>query len=882
MKNSPPRFFLRFFRWYCDPKLRDHIEGDMTEIYNERLESFGMREADMKFIVDVLLLFRPGIIRPFGKHENLNTRDMYKSYFKTGWRNLLKGRGYSVINISGLTIGMTVAMFIGLWIYDELSYNKYHKNYDDIAQVWGGGTDPETQSINGTYHMQYPVRSALENSYGQYFSHVLVAWGIGNHTLGSGSEKFNRSGLFIEGGALEMLSLKMVKGTYASLDNPNSIVLSSSTAVAIFGSDDPINKSLTIDGRMAVVVTGVYEDIPRNNHFSDARFFAPWSLWEMSNDWVQRTEADWDNRPFTIYAQIRPNTSFEKVNAAVKDLYYKNVPEDFFKTIEEYKPFVQLIPMSTWHLYSEFRDGKPDGGRITFVWLFGIVGIFVLILACINFINLSTARSEKRAREVGVRKAIGSARLQLIAQFFTESFMMVATSFAFCVILVTLLIPSFNLLAEKDIVLPLSNPVFWLGVVTFIFFTAFLAGIYPAIYLSSFHPARVLKGVSQSAHFAASPRKILVVFQFTVSVVLISGTIVVFQQIQYARNRPVGYDRQNLITVSMNDPGFQGKLEVLRTALLSTGVVTQVSASSSPPTEVWNTTGGYTWPGKDPNVDAEFAICNITHDYGETVGWQLVAGRDLSGALVSDSSESVIINEAAARYMGLDDPVGKVLTDVDELGIPKWSRVIVGVVRDIVMESPYEPVRQTLYFFDRDALSTLNIKINPEASASDALHEIESALIKIVPTALFDYRFVDEEYSRKFSQEQRIGNLSSVFAVLAIVISCIGLFGLASFVAEQRTKEIGIRKVMGASVTSLWRLLSKDFVLLVLIACVIAVPIAYQFMSSWLQKYEYRTEISGWIFVLTSVVALVITLLAVSYQAVKAALMNPVRSLRSE
>jgi ABC-type lipoprotein release transport system permease subunit len=538
--------------------------------------------------------------------------------------------------------------------------------------------------------------------------------------------------------------------------------------------------------------------------------------------------------------------------------------------------------MSTWHLYSEFKDGKPAGGRITFVWLFGIVGIFVLLLACINFINLSTARSEKRAREVGVRKSIGSSRIQLMAQFFSESFLMVALAFAFSLVFLTLFQPSFNLLADKDIALPFGNPAFWLSALAFIFCTGFVAGIYPAFYLSSFQPVEVLKGVLRSGHYAASPRKILVVVQFTVSVVLIIGTIVVFQQVQFARSRPVGYDRENLITVPMNDPGYKGKLDVLRTELVNTGVVSEAAASLSPPTAVWNTTGGYSWPGKDPNVDASFAICNVTYDFGKTVGWQFVAGRDFSREIPSDSSEAIIINEAAVRYMGLEDPVGKVITDVDEFGTPKWSKVIIGVVKDIVMESPYEPVRQTLYFFDIEELFTLNIRIDPAVSASTALPEIKSALNKVVPSALFDYKFVDEEYARKFSQEQRIGKLSGVFAVLAIFISCIGLLGLASFVAEQRTKEIGIRKVMGASVSSLWKMLSKDFVVLVIISCVIAIPIAYYFMSGWLEKYEYRTEISAWIFVVTSFAALLITLLTVSYQAVKAALMNPVKSLRSE
>lgn len=882
MKNAPPRLFLRFFQWYCHPKLKDHIEGDLIEVYNERLRTIGKSQADRKFIIDVLFLFRPGIIRPVEAYKNINAYSMYKSYLKIAWRNILKTKGYSVINIGGLAIGMTVAMFIGLWIYDELSFNKYHGNYDDIAQVWGGGTDPETGEIDGFYSIQYPVGSVLKNNYAQYFSHVLMAWHAGTHTLASADDKFNQTGQFIEGGALEMLSLKMLKGTYESLNTPHSIVLSESAAAAIFGNDDPINKSLRIDGRMDVTVTGVYENIPGNNRFSEVEFFAPWSLWVMSNEWVQRAEADWDNRPFMIYVQIRPNTSFAAVNAAISDLYYKNVPADFFKTIERYQPFVQVIPMSTWHLYSEFKDGKPAGGRITFVWLFGIIGIFVLLLACINFVNLSTARSEKRAREVGVRKAIGSDRIQLITQFFSESFLMVLIAFGIGLVLLSLFQSPFNLLADKDIALPFDNPGFWVLSLAFIFVTGFVAGIYPAFYLSSFQPVKVLKGILHAGSLAAFPRKVLIVLQFTVSVVLIIGTIVIFKQIQFAQNRPVGYERQDLITVSLNDPGYAGKFDVIRSELLSTGVVTEVATSSTPLTNVWNVTGGYTWPGKDPNVDAEFVICNVTYEFGKTVGWELVEGRDFSRDFPADSVNAVIINEAAVEYMGLKDPVGKVLTDVDEFGVPKWSRVIIGVVKNIVMESPYEPVRQAIYFFDAESAYLLNIRINATASAAVALPKIKNALSRVAPSAFFDYQLVDEQYAWKFSQEQRIGKLSGVFAGLAIFISCVGLFGLSSFVAEQRTKEIGIRKVMGASVANLWRMLSKDFVILVIIACCIAVPIAYYFLDGWLKQYEYRTEISGWVFIATSAAALLITLLTVSYQTIRAALSNPVRSLRSE
>lgn len=808
---------------------------------------------------------------------------MIRNYLKVAWRNLIKNKVYSFINIGGLTLGMTVAIFIGLWIYDELSFNKYHKNYDDIAQVWSCDTDPETQTIRGGQSIQYPVGISLVNSYPHYFKHVLMAWWAGNSTLSSADKKLSKKGQFIEGGVAEMLSLKMLKGSYESLNDPYSIILSKSAAESIFGNDDPINKSLSIDGRMTVKVTGIYQDIPRNNHFSEMQFFAPWSLWLSFNEWAQKKEGDWDNRPFNIYVQLQPGITMEAANAAIKDLYSKNVPADFYKTMEKYKPFVQLIPMSTWHLYSEFVNGQPAGGRITYVWLFGIIGLFVLLLACINFINLSTARSEKRAREVGVRKAIGSGKGQLILQFLSESFMMVAFAFLLSVGLVVLLQKPFNELVDKNIILPFGDPIFWGISALFMIITGLTAGIYPAFYLSSFQPVKVLKGVFLPGRSASLPREVLVVVQFTVSVVLIIGTISVYQQIQFGRNRPIGYDRNNLITLNMNDPGYNGKQDVLKAELLRTGVVLEVATSSSALTAINNITSGHQWPGKDPDLDAEFVICNVTHDFGKTVGWEVVAGRDFSKDFSTDSLDAIIINEAAVRYMGLENPVGQEYTKLDEFGRKIWSRTIVGVVKDLVMESPYEPVKQTLFFYTTDAyLGKLNIKINPEASASAALPKIQATVNKIAPTALFDYRFVDEEYARKFGQEERISKLSGIFTLLAVLISCLGLFGLSSFVAEQRVKEIGIRKILGASLANLWQLLSKDFVVLVLISCQIATPVAWYLVNGWLQKYIYRTEINWWIFVAAGAGALLITLLTVSFQAIKVAIANPVKSLRTE
>lgn len=807
---------------------------------------------------------------------------MLRNYLKVAWRNLVKNKGYSFINIGGLAIGMTVAIFIGLWVYDELSYNKYHKNYDSIAQVWGGGTNPQTSEIEGSYALQYALGAVIKNNYPHYFKHAAMAWIPGDFSIASSDKIFISRGQYIEEDGPAILSLRMLAGSHASLRDPQSIILSRSFAESIFGKNDPVNKTLKIDNRFDVKVTGVYEDIPRNSQFGVVKFFASWQMLVALRNFGKNVVDDWDNRMINIYVQLQPNTSVEAANAAIKTVYAKNVPADFYKTIEKFKPYAQVIPMSTWHLYSDFKNGKPAGGRITFVWLFGTVGVFVLLLACINFINLSTARSEKRAKEVGVRKTIGSGKKQLVFQFLSESFLVVILAFFVSIFLISALQPLFNELSDKDIVLPFNRPVFWLSVVGFILLTGFMAGLYPAFYLSSFQPVKVLKGKLGLGRFAALPRKALVVVQFTVSVILIIATIVVYQQIQFARDRPVGYSNDGLITVSLRDPALRDRPDVIKTELMNTGVVSSLARSSSPMTQIWNITTGYNWKGKDPNLDGEFVICNVTPEFGKTVGWKVIAGRDFSLELPTDTTEALIINEAAAKYMGLKNPVGEKLEDLDEFGKLKWTKTIIGVVKDIVMSSPYDPVQPAIYNYRSNGMSQLQIRINPSISAATAIPKINAALTKIAPAALLNYKFVDEEYAMKFGEEQRIGKLATVFSTLAIFISCLGLFGLASFVAEQRTKEIGIRKVLGASVTNLWQMLSKDFVVLVIISCIVAAPLTWYFMENWLQNYQYRTNISWWIFAVAIGGTLLITLLTVSFQAIKAAVANPVKSLRAE
>jgi putative ABC transport system permease protein len=800
---------------------------------------------------------------------------MLRNYLKIALRNLLRNKVYSFINIGGLAVGMAVAMLIGLWIYDELSFNKYHQNYDKIGRAM------QMQTQNGTvFTMQYmpiPLGEELKTKYGNNFKYLAMASFEGDHILSVGNKNLSKSGNYIDSEAPKMFSLKMLQGTNEGLKNPNSILLSETTAKAFFGEANPINQTMKIDNRLNVKVTGVYEDLPFNTEFKNLKFIASWDLYVSSEPWVKKLKEDrvWDNNSYQIYAQIADNVDFETVNKRILRSKYNKVDEGS----KRFDARIFLHPMKDWHLKSNWVNGIKTGGLIDYVWLFGIIGIFVLILACINFMNLSTARSEKRAKEVGIRKAIGSARIQLITQFLSESLLVAFFALILSLLLVELVLPSFNQIADKKMMVLWNYPAFWLILIGFSLLTGLIAGSYPALYLSSFQPVKVLKGTFKVGRFASLPRKVLVVFQFTVSMALIIGTVIIYLQVQFSKDRPIGYDRSNLMMMMMKTPEFHEKSEILRNELKTSGAIVEFAQSSSPVTDIWSRSGGFNWQGKDPNLDTDFGIINVTPEFGKTVGWNFKEGRDFSRAFSRDSL-SIVINEAAVKFMGLKNPVGKTIRWGDDKGGTDF--IIIGVIKDMLMQSPYKPVIQSFYFLNPQNVNWINLKLNPNKSASESIAKIGTIFKKHISSAPFEYKFADEEFAAKFKTEERIGKLALFFAILAIFISCLGLFGLASFVAEQRTKEIGIRKVLGATVMNLWTLLSKDFVFLVIISVIIATPIAYFFMNNWLQKYDYRTTISWWVFALSGLGVMLITLLTVSFQAIKAALANPVKSLRTE
>ncbi len=791
---------------------------------------------------------------------------MIKNYFKTALRNLNKSKVYSIINIGGLGIGMSVAMVIGLWVWDELSFDKFHKNYGRIAQVWQFVKfDAEKSSYNS---MPIPLASELRNKYAE-FEAVSVATYNRDVILTTGDKKLSRTGMFVEPDFPKMMTPEMIAGTSDGLKAIHSMMISQSLAKAIFGTEDPLNKVIRLNNKEDVRVAGVYKDFPGNSSFNNVFFLASWELFTIMDGYAKFASDQWDENSFQIFAQLHAGADINKVSAKIKDIRMKR--EDPPK----YKPEFFLHPMSKWHLQGNFKNGVNEGGLIKLVRLFGIAGVFVLLLACINFMNLSTARSEKRAKEVGIRKTLGSGRIQLVQQFFSESMLVSFIALLLCIVIVQLLLPFFNQITNKNMTILWSKPLFWLFAIAFSFVTGLIAGSYPALYLSSFRPIKVLKGSFKAGRLVSLPRKVLVVFQYSISVTLIIGTIVVFRQINYAQNRPVGYDSNGLIEVNMTTPDLRSHYEALRADLLNTGVVTELSQSSQSVVSDYGGTTNISWRGKTQGSRPLVMANSVSHEYGRTIGWKVLEGRDFSKSFSTDTA-SIILNQAAVQLMGFKTPLGETV----KFGGKDYG--VIGVVNNMIKGSPFDAVKPTFFTINFRAVTMINIKLSASSTANAALSKVENVFKKYNPAAPFEYKFVDEQYAAKFETERRIGKLAGFFAAFAIFISCLGLFGLASFVAEQRRKEIGIRKVLGATMLGVWQLLSEEFLILVLISLLIASPVAWYMMNQWLENYQYRAQIAWWIFGAAALTAIIITLLTVSFHAIKAALINPVKSLRTE
>jgi len=810
-------------------------------------------------------------VTPKWSYEKLTRNFMFRNYLKIAWRNTLHNKVYSMLNIVGLAAGMAVALLIGLWVINQYSYDRFLPGYKQLYQVEMNLTSQHNGTSTQT-SIALPLTDVLKKEI-PGIQYVAEADNIGrmNHGLLLGNKK-----LYLEGGAagpefFKIFQYPFIKGNpNSALKDLYSIVLTESTAIALFGDADPMGKNVRFDNSQNMTVTGVIRDIPANATLQ-FNYLVPFAYSEATQSWIKDGRTKWTYNSFSAYVALEPGVTYGQIAPKIRDIVNKRSPE-----MQSLKPEVIMHPLKDWHLYNDFKNGKAVGGFVEYVRLFSIIGMLVLVIACINFMNLSTARSEKRAREVGVRKAIGSSRMDLVYQFLTESVLVTFISFLLGLLLVQLALPAFNTLTGSDVHIPYGNIGFWGIMIVFVLFTGLIAGSRPAFYLSSFNPVKVLKGSIQMGRWASMPRKVLVVVQFTCSIALIISTVIVYQQIQYVKNRPTGYSADRLMMTDMNSDLSQ-QYEALKNDLLSSGLVESVASSTSPATQVYSHFSLDKWPGKNAGDESvNIGAIWVSEDYFKTLGMTFASGHNFTGDWKSDTL-NVIVNEAMVRRIGLKDPVNQLIT----INFNKKPVRIIGVVKDALMDSPYSPVEPAVFGHNPFGF-VVTYRLAKNAGTHTAIEKIGKVFGKYNPAYPYQYKFVNDEYEHKFNLEVLVGKLAGVFAGLAIFISCLGLFGLAAYVAEQRTKEIGIRKVLGASIAQVWLLLSRDFIVLVVISCVIASPVAFYYLHNWLQKYTYRVSIGVGVFIASGIAAIVITLVTISFQAIKAALANPVKSLRSE
>ena len=790
---------------------------------------------------------------------------MFKNYFKTAWRNIIRTIGYSTLNVVGLAIGMAVALLIGLWVYNQYSYDKFLPEYQSAYRVQRNfDSNGDTLTFQST---SLKLVEALRNQVPE-IQYTAEGQLYGQHGLMVGDKKLYPAGAIAGPDFLKILQYPFAEGNAnTAFKDAYSIVITQKMAKALFGNEDPMNKMVRFDNTDNLKVTGVLKDIP-SNATVDFNFVVPSTYVYQKNPSIKSDgERTFSNNNLETFVKLKPGITYAQVAPKIR-----NIEHTEEGNINAMNSYVTLQPVERWHLYSNYVNGQDTAGFLVYVNMFSIIGLLVLIIACINFINLTTARSEKRAKEVGVRKAIGSQRKDLIIQFLSEAFLLTIIAFVFSLLFVQLALPAFNALTETHISIPYSNGYFWLLMIGCILLTALLAGSRPAFYLSSFNPVKVLKGTIHTGKSSSLSRKILVVIQFSCSIALIISTVIIYQQVNFAKDRPTGYNLNRLMSTNMNDD-LAKNYTAIKNELIQKNIVESVTAASSPSTNIWWHSDVEQWPGKHAGETIEMGTIMVSDDYFKTLGMELKSGREFSSAA---DTTNVIFNEAAIKRMRIKEPINQIVT---------WQGHqlrIIAIAKDALMLSPFASADPTMFLYNPKNVSVMMYRLAPNIKTQDAIAQLTSIFNKYEPAYPYDYSFSDADYASKFKLETLIGKLAGLFAGLAIFISCLGLFGLAAYVAEQRTKEIGIRKVLGASVSQVWMLLSKDFIVLVFLSCVIASPIAYYFLHDWLMNYNYRINIGAGVFILSALLAIVITIITISFQAIKAAVANPVKSLRSE
>jgi ABC-type antimicrobial peptide transport system permease subunit len=829
---------------------------------------------------------------------------MLKNFFKVTFRNLWRSKSFSAINIIGLSIGMASALLIGVWITNELSVDTSYSNKDRLYLMYSRETD--NGQLDAWAMTPSPLVAELKKDYPEVedASKKRTVYFL----MTVGEKHLNQEGIFVDSGFLSMFHFPLLQGNeQTALTGKQGIVLTQKLAKSLFGDEDPLGKTVRIDSSDNFTVTAILKDLPTNTEFT-FQYLLPWSYLERLG-W-DKVGGTWQNTQCSAYVLLRPGASESAFDAKIQHIVRRHITEGEGSARETFSQ-----PITRTHLYSRAENGQLVDGQIRTVRLFIIIAVFILLIACINFMNLSTARSERRAKEVGIRKVVGARKGSLIAQFIGESILFAFIAFILAIGLVHLSLKAFDQVIGIPLTIDYSNPYFWLFSFAFILFTGIVAGSYPAFFLSSARPVKVLKGgfkkvntlsfvgaasprselrkgfvprlfsfvsfgilgYARNLRCSVTPRKVLVVLQFTFAIILITCTIIVERQIQYACNRDAGYNRDRLAYTFV-----QGEVlphyDAIKHELLSSGAAVGVTKTYSPMTRVWGEVTGYSWPGSTvADKQLFFTQFEADADFVRTTGTRLLEGRDIDLKTYPSDSTAMLLNETAVRTMHFNNPLGAIVKD--DKGV---SYHIVGIIKDFVIANPYAPINPMIIQGLSTTYPVVHFRLNPARPLAADLADAEKIFRRYNPQYPFEYYFVDDQYNKKFKTEQQEGTLGMLFAALTIFISCLGLFGLATYMAETRTREIGIRKVLGASVSSIAMLISADFIKLVLVAVIIASPVAWYAMNSWLEGFNYRIQITGGIFLVAGLLAIGIALATVSYQAIKAAIANPVKSLKSE
>ncbi|PZP47627.1 MAG: ABC transporter permease [Pseudopedobacter saltans] len=790
---------------------------------------------------------------------------MFKNYFKTAIRSLLRNKGYAALNIFGLAIGMASAILIVLWIVNEVSTDRFYKDVDRIYILNNRDKahNGEVMLWSWTPKVMGPI---VKNDFPEVENTTRVSNASFLFTVGE--NKAVLDGISADSSFLDIFSFPIVAGKKTNvLSSVNDIVLTEKTTKQLFGKDDPIGKTVKVDSTDLFTVSAVLKALPANSSFK-FDFIVPISYLKK----LGQVDDFWGNNTGQTFVKLRSSASLSSFNTKIKNLTINHSKESGRPLTQE----VFAYPLTQKYLNNKVENGQYVSGRGVMVKLFTVIACLILLIACINFMNLSTARSEKRAKEVGVRKVVGARRGSLIAQFIMESVELSFVSFTIAILIVFISLPYFNKLVGKELILPILNITFWLLSIAFILFTGILAGSYPAFFLSSFKPVSVLKGTFRKPHYKVSPRSVLVVVQFTFAIVLIISTLVIADQIHYLQKRDKGYN-QDALVYSFIVGDMEKNYNVLKQDMMNSGAVTSVTKTLSPITENWSNGSGYSWTGSVPDdKKLSFVRFSADADLIKTVGFKLIQGRDIDVYKYPTDSSAVVLNETAVKEMHLSNPIGATITNSDF----NWH--VVGVVKDFIIDAPSAKIEPMMIQGPSAWFGCVHYRLNPDHATASNLEKIESIFKKYNSAYPFEYNFVDENYAKKFENIQRIGWLTNLFGGLTIFISCLGLFGLAAYMAEARTKEIGVRKVLGASAKNLCGLLTKDFLKLVAVSILVASPIAWYAMRSWLENYTFRINIPMWTFFLSGGISLVIAFLTVGFLALRAAGANPTKSLRTE